>query len=87
MRENMVKIEIRPLEASSSRISESLAYPFFNFFSDFGGILGLYLGVSLLTLCDLGEYVTDIFRAVVKARYPKKIAKVGADNGGNCFSD
>lgn len=83
----MVKVEIKPLAASSSRISESLAYPLFNFFSDFGGILGLYLGASLLTLCELGECVTDILRVVAKARCHKKIAKVGADNEANCFSE
>lgn len=57
IRENIAKVEIRPKSKRSMMISESMAYPAMNIFSDIGGIFGLYLGMSLLSLLELMESI------------------------------
>lgn len=54
-RENVVKLEIAPAEWKSNRIVEFTAYPLINLLSDIGGILGLYMGMSVLSLAELVE--------------------------------
>lgn len=54
-RENVVKLEIAPVEWKSNRIVEFAAYPLINLLSDIGGILGLYMGMSVLSLAELVE--------------------------------
>lgn len=57
IRENIVKLDISPRQMYAKHIIEEEAYPAINFFSDIGGILGLYLGMSLLSLIELFESV------------------------------
>lgn len=55
VRENIMKVDISPKTTRSSRKIERKAYPAMNFFSDIGGILGLYLGMSLISFFELFE--------------------------------
>ena len=55
-RKNVAKLEIVPqVEKFSNRIVEVIAYPLINLLSDIGGILGLYMGMSLLSVVELVE--------------------------------
>lgn len=55
VRENVLMIEIETMEEKSDHVIESAAYPLINLLSDIGGILGLYMGMSLLSVCELIE--------------------------------
>ena len=41
---------------------EVWAYEPISFIGDLGGSLGLFIGVSFLSVWDLGEYVFDIYK-------------------------
>lgn len=69
VRENVLKLVVRPNEELSTMISETRAYPAMNLFSDIGGILGLYLGMSLLAFCEL---VQSLLLAVQLSKYSYK---------------
>ena len=69
-RENVAKIEIHPKKSRSMLITEKEAYPAITFFSDIGGILGLYLGMSLLSVCELLQLIA--FVRLVRLRRRKE---------------
>ena len=41
---------------------EVWAYPAISFIAEMGGSLGLFIGVSFLSVWDFGEYVFDIYK-------------------------
>uniref|UniRef100_A0A1I8HSZ3 Amiloride-sensitive sodium channel n=1 Tax=Macrostomum lignano TaxID=282301 RepID=A0A1I8HSZ3_9PLAT len=57
-------LTVKAWSAKIQEISEEEAYPTKNLVADFGGILGLWCGVSILTLCELLELLFYIFRAL-----------------------
>uniref|UniRef100_A0A1I8HKR9 Degenerin unc-8 n=1 Tax=Macrostomum lignano TaxID=282301 RepID=A0A1I8HKR9_9PLAT len=57
-------LTVKAWSAKIQEISEEEAYPTKNLVADFGGILGLWCGVSILTLCELLELLLYIFRAL-----------------------
>lgn len=61
VRENVMKVVIHPQSSHSTLIVETEAYPIISLLSDIGGILGLYLGMSVLSLCELLESFSAIF--------------------------
>lgn len=61
IKENVMKLDISPKKAYSDHVKEYYAYPAISLFSDFGGILGLYLGMSLISFCELGEWIVLFF--------------------------
>lgn len=62
VRENVVKVDISPRSHFSTCLVQSYAYPAVQMFSDVGGILGLYLGMSILSLFELLEVVVLILK-------------------------
>lgn len=76
VRENIVKMDIRPRTTRSNLIKEDHAYPAINLFSDIGGILGLYLGMSLLSLFELMESVVQISKALGKMKKRSNVIRV-----------
>lgn len=76
VRENIVKVDIRPRRTRSNEIREDNAYPAINLFSDIGGILGLYLGMSLLSLFELIESLVQIMKALAKIKGTKNVIQV-----------
>lgn len=53
VRQNVLKVDIKPQKRRSTKVTERWAYPAINFFSGVGGILGLYLGMSVLSFFEL----------------------------------
>ena len=41
---------------------EVWAYPVISFIAEMGGSLGLFIGVSFLSVWNFGEYVVDIYK-------------------------
>uniref|UniRef100_A0A1I8GHC3 PC4 domain-containing protein n=1 Tax=Macrostomum lignano TaxID=282301 RepID=A0A1I8GHC3_9PLAT len=53
-------LDVYPASTKASVFTESFAYPLRNLFSDFGGILGLWIGVSVITLTEMLELVINM---------------------------
>lgn len=62
LKENVKKVVISPKATHSKFIHKSRTYPFRNLLSDIGGILGLYLGMSILSVCELLQVLLSFFR-------------------------
>uniref|UniRef100_A0A1I8GD92 Acid phosphatase n=1 Tax=Macrostomum lignano TaxID=282301 RepID=A0A1I8GD92_9PLAT len=60
IRSNMLKVHFKPHRVLCDRMNFSIDYGLQDFISDVGGIMGIYLGMSLLTLCELFELIFDI---------------------------
>lgn len=65
IRENYLSIVINIASPTVQKSEEILAYPMANLFSDIGGILGLYLGASVLSVCDLLEAFYVFYKKVI----------------------
>lgn len=76
VRENIMKVDISPKTTRSSRIIERKAYPAMNFFSDVGGILGLYLGMSLISFFELFEVLISAAKMQLLSLKRNSIAAV-----------
>ena len=48
-------------ERLSNVVIEHASYPLITLMSDIGGILGLYMGMTVLSLCELFESIKIIF--------------------------
>ncbi|ESN96408.1 hypothetical protein HELRODRAFT_163469 [Helobdella robusta] len=59
--ENLAKVELYYEEFNHERIEEKPSYELPQFLSDCGGILGLWLGMSVLTICEFLEFGMDLF--------------------------
>jgi hypothetical protein len=56
LRENFLQLHMYFQSGIVKHVTETPAYPLSNLFSDIGGILGLYIGVSALTMCEMFQY-------------------------------
>lgn len=65
IRENYLSIVINIASPTVQKSVEILAYPIPNLFSDIGGILGLYLGASVLSVCELLEACYVFYKKVI----------------------
>ena len=57
-RDNFVVVDIFYEELSYEEITQNVAFEFLSLLSEIGGFLGLLLGVSVLTVCELIDFVT-----------------------------
>ncbi|PAA48052.1 hypothetical protein BOX15_Mlig033047g1 [Macrostomum lignano] len=57
---NLLKLEIRPQRMDCDKLKFSIDYGFENFVADIGGIMGIYLGMSLLTICELLDLIAEL---------------------------
>ncbi|XP_077870415.1 epithelial sodium channel subunit gamma-like [Saccoglossus kowalevskii] len=66
---NLVRVQIYFKELNFQSITESPAYSEFDLISDIGGQLGLWIGVSMITVCEifqfLGVLVKLLFRRIM----------------------
>ena len=60
-RNNFIQVDIFYEELSYQRIEQNIAFGFLSLLSEIGGFLGLLLGASVLTVCELVDFITLIF--------------------------
>ena len=68
VRENYLAILMNTAGPTAVKSEEQLAYPLPNLLSDIGGILGLYLGASVLSICELMEAISAFYKKIVVVR-------------------
>ena len=56
-RENYIKIDIFYMDLSFTYIEQQVAFEFLSLLSEVGGFMGLLLGASVLTVCELLDYL------------------------------
>ncbi|XP_070539351.1 uncharacterized protein [Ptychodera flava] len=61
-RSNFVKLEIYLERLSYEVTSEYKAYTWEDLLSDIGGTLGLYIGLSVITVCEFIKFIVDVCR-------------------------
>ena len=57
-RNNFVQVDVFYQELSNEVIEQNIAFEFLSLLSEVGGFLGLLLGASVLTVCELVDYVS-----------------------------
>ena len=57
-RDNFLKLDIFYKEIGYTLVSQTPAFEFISLLSEVGGFLGLLLGASVLTVCELIDYLT-----------------------------
>ena len=60
-RENFLKVDIFYPELSYEETEQNIAFEFLSLLSEVGGFLGLLLGVSVLTVFELVDYISLSF--------------------------
>ena len=55
---NFIQVDIFYEELSYQRIEQNRAFEFLSLLSEIGGFLGLLLGASVLTVCELVDFIT-----------------------------
>ena len=60
-RENFMQVDIFYQELSYEEIEQNIAFEFLSLLSEIGGFLGLLLGASVLTVCELVDYISLSF--------------------------
>ena len=68
-RDNFLQVDIFYQELSYEKIEQNIAFEFLSLLSEVGGFLGLLLGASVLTVCELLDYVALL--AINKIRKKK----------------
>ena len=54
---------INSFDSTEGRLEKEVwAYPFISFIAEMGGSLGIFIGVSFLSVWDFWEYVFDIYK-------------------------
>lgn len=67
IQETLLKLEIFAQSPKGDLIEEKMTYSIAKLFSDFGGNLGLWIGVSVLTVAEVLELIVGAFMAVTYA--------------------
>ncbi|PAA71939.1 hypothetical protein BOX15_Mlig020199g1 [Macrostomum lignano] len=55
IRQSFLQLRVYPKTLTVRQLYEERSYELVNLFSDLGGIMGLWIGVSVVTLCEFGE--------------------------------
>lgn len=66
IRNNFARVNIYPQSLTITEYVEKGKYTFFNLFSSIGGTFGLWIGMSLLTWMEVGEFVIYLIIVGVK---------------------
>ena len=56
-----MKVDIFYKEISYEEIKQNIAFEFLSLLGEIGGFLGLLLGASVLTVCELMDYISLSF--------------------------
>lgn len=68
LRENFIQVDVFYPELRYEEIEQNVAFEFLSLLGEIGGFLGLLLGASVLTVCELVDY----FVVVVMKKLRKK---------------
>jgi len=60
-RENYIKVDIFYKDLSYEQVKQQVSFELMSLFSELGGLLGLLLGASVLTVCELIDFVVLLF--------------------------
>nr|XP_006818945.1 PREDICTED: acid-sensing ion channel 2-like [Saccoglossus kowalevskii] len=66
VRENIVKLQVFYQDLNYEGITQSIAYTEESLASDLGGQVGLWIGISFLTLIEFIELVYDLFKLWIR---------------------
>ena len=77
-RDNFLQIDIFYRQLSYEQVTEQKAFELLSLFSEVGGFMGLLLGASILTVCELIDYI--IISARMKCNAADKNTKKQQDN-------
>ena len=55
--ENFLQVDIFYKDLSYERVEQQPSFPFLSLLSEVGGFMGLLLGASILTVCELLDYI------------------------------
>ena len=66
-RNNYIQLDGFYQELSYTKIEQQEAFSFISLLSEVGGFLGLLLGASILTVCELVDYVSHLIASKMKA--------------------
>ncbi|XP_020626896.1 degenerin mec-4-like isoform X4 [Orbicella faveolata] len=69
LRQNFLRINIYFEELNMEKITYSEYYAFENLMSDIGGQLGLWIGVSVITVAEVLKLLLDIFKVLFQKLY------------------
>ncbi len=64
-RQNFILVDIFYSDLKYEQIEQNVAFEFPSLLSEIGGFLGLLLGASVFTLCELVDYVSLLIMAKV----------------------
>lgn len=67
-RENMLKVDIFFEDLSYTKIVQRESFKLLSLFGEIGGFLGLLLGASILTVCELVDYLFLLTVAKMRSR-------------------
>ncbi|XP_070545644.1 FMRFamide-activated amiloride-sensitive sodium channel-like [Ptychodera flava] len=79
VRLNLAKLEVYFEELTIESTTELPAYDLDDILSDIGGTLGLYIGLSIITVAEFIEFVAAILRYLYQSRRIKKLRTVDSD--------
>lgn len=60
LRENFIRLRIYYRDLNFQHVKESLSYSLAQFLSDFGGSIGLWIGMSLITIIEIGDFLLGL---------------------------
>ena len=69
-----MQVDIFYQELSYEEIEQNIAFEFLSLLSEIGGFLGLLLGASVLTVCELVDYISLSF--LNKLQTQKRISTI-----------
>ena len=79
VRESMIEVDISVQSPVSPRIIVAYSYSWLSFLSDLGGILGLYIGCSMMTLFELLELAYQLVKEALLVRRSSSRSAADAD--------
>ncbi|PAA88193.1 hypothetical protein BOX15_Mlig007222g2 [Macrostomum lignano] len=71
IRQCFLQLRVYPKTLTVRQLFEERSYELVNLFSDLGGIMGLWIGVSMVTLCEFAEIILIILSYNIRALLAK----------------